>query len=110
MGSIGICPDQLVLFVEHHCAWKSRTQNSQVETALTGGAPRETQVCAPPQPCVSHDSLRRDGRGGGRHRGFYCKDEERETQSVEGLAQVHTAGPRSEMPTPQIKCPVQTLV
>ena len=72
--------------------------------------PERLKYVPHPQPCVSHDSLRRDGRGGGRHRGFYCKDEERETQSVEGLAQVHTAGPRSEMPTPQIKCPVQTLV
>ena len=40
-----------------------------MESALTGGggAPctqRDSSMC-PPKPCVSHDSLRRDGWGGG---------------------------------------------
>lgn len=50
----------------------------------------------PPKPCVSHDSLRRDGAGAGR--GGTEASKERETQSAEGLAQVHTAGPSSETP------------
>ena len=93
----------------------SRTQNSLVETSHIGGAPctqTDSSTC-PPKPYVSHDSLRRMV-GGDTEASIVKMRKGRSRVWTEGLAQVHTAGPRSETPwelVPQAhpSDPVQTL-